>query len=146
MLISNIFIPNTKIRRTFRHEVNAAGISQLGTLGLVAAQTAYEKGDEWYNAMLEYVRDNIRFVKEYTRNELNGVRCIDGEGTYLLWLDFRGTGIPADEIDRRIIHEARLWLDSGKIFGATGDGFQRINVAAPRSVIEECLKRIKSIL
>ena len=146
MLISNILIPNTDIRRRFRHEVNASGISQLSTLGLTAAQTAYEKGDEWYKAMLEYVRENIRFVKEYTRNELNGVRCIDGEGTYLLWLDFRATGIPAEEIDRRIIHEAKLWLDSGKIFGATGNGFQRINVAAPRSVIEECLKRIKSIL
>lgn len=146
MLISNIFIPNTKIRRTFRHEVNAAGISQLGTLGLVAAQTAYEKGDEWYDAMLRYVRGNIEFVKEFAAKELRGVRCIDGEGTYLMWLDFRNTGIPNEEIDRRIIHEAKLWLDSGKIFGKTGDGFQRINVAAPRKIVEECLTRISSIL
>lgn len=146
MLISNILIPNTELRRTFRHEVNAAGISQLGTLGLVAAQTAYDKGDTWYDAMLSYVRDNIEFVRVFTKNELPGVRFIEGEGTYLVWLDFRDTGLSSDEIDRRIINDARLWLDSGKIFGRTGDGFQRINVAAPRKVIEDCLKRIKNIL
>ena len=121
-------------------------MSQLGTLGLTAAQTAYEKGDEWYEAMLSYVRSNIEFVKEYTEKELPGVKFIDGEGTYLVWLDFRGTGLDPEEIDRRIIHEAKLWLDSGKVFGKIGDGFQRINVAAPRSVVEECLRRIKSIL
>ena len=146
MLISNILIPNPSLKRRFKHEVAASGISQLGTLGLVAAQTAYEKGDEWYEAMLSYVRSNIEFVKEYTEKELPGVRFIDGEGTYLVWLDFRGTGLDPEEIDRRIIHEAGLWLDSGKVFGKIGDGFQRINVAAPRSSVEECLKRIKSIL
>jgi cystathionine beta-lyase len=71
---------------------------------------------------------------------------VRGEGTYLVWLDFRGTGLDAEELDRRIIYEAKLWLDSGKIFGKTGEGFQRINVAAPRSVLEECLKRIRGIL
>ena len=146
MLISNILIPNPVLKRKFKTEVAAAGISQLGTLGLTAAQTAYEKGDEWYEAMLSYVRSNIEFVKEYTEKELPGVKFIDGEGTYLVWLDFRGTGLDPEEIDRRIIHEAKLWLDSGKVFGKIGDGFQRINVAAPRSVVEECLRRIKSIL
>ena len=146
MLISNILIPNPVLKRKFKTEVAAAGMSQLGTLGLTAAQTAYEKGDEWYEAMLSYVRSNIEFVKEYTEKELPGVKFIDGEGTYLVWLDFRGTGLDPEEIDRRIIHEAKLWLDSGKVFGKIGDGFQRINVAAPRSVVEECLRRIKSIL
>ena len=146
MLISNILIPNPVLKRKLKTEVAAAGMSQLGTLGLTAAQTAYEKGDEWYEAMLSYVRSNIEFVKEYTEKELPGVKFIDGEGTYLVWLDFRGTGLDPEEIDRRIIHEAKLWLDSGKVFGKIGDGFQRINVAAPRSVVEECLRRIKSIL
>ena len=146
MLISNILIPNPSLKRKFRNEVAAAGISQLGTLGLTAAQAAYEKGDEWYEAMLSYVKGNIDYVRDFTKNELTGVRFIEGEGTYLVWLDFRGTGLSNEEIDRRIIHEAKLWLDSGKVFGEIGDGFQRINVAAPRSIVEECLKRIKSIL
>lgn len=146
MLVSNIFIPNAKLRAGFKHEVDAAGISQLGTLGLVAVEAAYTKGDEWYQNMLEYIRGNIAYVKRFAKENLPGVKVIEGEGTYLIWMDFRGTGIDAGELDRRIIHEAKLWLDSGKIFGDTGKGFQRINVAAPRSVVEECLRRIRSIL
>lgn len=146
MLISNIFIPNKQLRHRFRQEVGAAGISQLNVLGLVATRTAYEYGDEWYYAMHAYVKSNIAYVKEYVRESLPGVKVIDGEGTYLVWLDFRGTGMDADELDRKIIYDAKLWLDSGKIFGETGRGFQRINVAAPRKIITECLERIRGIL
>ena len=146
MLISNIFIPNRKLKQRFRHEVDAAGISQLSVLGLVATKTAYEKGDEWYGRMLEYVNNNIIYVKKYVEAYLPGVKAIDGEGTYLVWLDFRGTGIETEELERRIIYDAKLWLDSGKIFGKTGAGFQRINVAAPRKVVTECLERIRKIL
>lgn len=146
MLISNIFIPNRELRQRFRHEVDAAGISQLSVLGLVAAKEAYAQGDDWYEQMMSYVRENIRYVKEYVNENLPGVTVIDGEGTYLMWLDFRGTGLDPEELDRRIIYEAKLWLDSGKIFGHTGAGFQRINVAAPRAVLTECLERIRKVL
>lgn len=146
MLISNIFIPNRRLRHRFRREVDAAGISQLSALGLVATQAAYEHGDEWYEKMLAYVKENISYVKQYVRENLPGVQVIDGEGTYLVWLNFNGTGIGPEELDRRIIYEAKLWLDSGRIFGATGAGFQRINVAAPRQIITECLERIRRIL
>ncbi len=71
---------------------------------------------------------------------------IEPEGTYLVWLDFRGTGLPADEVDRRIIHDAKLWLDSGEIFGESGKGFQRINVACPRSVLNEGLERLRGVI
>lgn len=146
MLISNIFIPNKKLKHRFRREVDAAGISQLSILGLVATQAAYKYGGEWYDSMHAYVKANIAYVKKYVEENMPGVKVIDGEGTYLMWLDFRGTGIDAEELDRRIIYDAKLWLDSGKIFGATGRGFQRINVAAPRSIITECLQRIRNIL
>ena len=146
MLISNIFIPDRELRKHFRHEVDAAGISQLSALGLVAAKAAYEQGDEWYEQMMSYVGENIRYVKEYVKENLPGVTVIDGEGTYLMWLDFRGTGLNPEELDRRIIYEAKLWLDSGKIFGSTGAGFQRINVAAPKAILTECLERIRKVL
>ena len=146
MLISNIFIPDRELRKRFRHEVDAAGISQLSALGLVAAKAAYEQGDEWYEQMMSYVGENIRYVKEYVKENLPGVTVIDGEGTYLMWLDFRGTGLNPEELDRRIIYEAKLWLDSGKIFGSTGAGFQRINVAAPKAILTECLERIQKVL
>ena len=143
MLMSNIFIPNPTIRRAFRKQVDAAGISQLSALGIVATETAYEKGEEWYEKVVSYIKDNIAFVKQYTKENLPGVTVIDGEGTFLPWLDFRGTGLSPEEIDKRIIYDAKLWLDSGKIFGKTGAGFQRINVATPRSILEECLDRIR---
>ena len=146
MLISNIFIPDQTLRRKFRKEMDRAGISQLSVLGLVATEAAYAHGDEWYAAMKNYVRDNIAFAKTYVEENLPGVRMIDTQGTYLIWLDFRQTGLTVEELDHKIIYEAGLWLDSGKIFGKTGEGFERINVACPRAVLQEALDRIQGIL
>lgn len=146
MLISNIFIPNQILRRKFRKEMDRAGISQLSVLGLVATEAAYAHGDEWYAAMKNYVRDNIAFARAYVEENLPGVRMIDTQGTYLIWLDFRQTGLIVEQLDHKIIYEAGLWLDSGKIFGKTGEGFERINVACPRAVLQEALDRIRGIL
>lgn len=146
MMMSNIFIPNHELKRKFRKELDAAGTRQLGIMGLVACEAAYCKGEEWYRSMIEYVRKNIEFTKEYIAENIPDVSMIDIEGTYLVWLDFHKTGLSAEELDRRIIHNAKLWLDSGKIFGKCGEGFQRINVACPRSILKEALDRIKNIL
>lgn len=146
LMMSNIFIPNHELKRKFRKELDAAGTSQLGIMGLVAAEAAYSYGEEWYRSMIEYVRENIEFAKEYIAENIPDVSMIDIEGTYLVWLDFRKTRLSTEELDRRIIHNAKLWLDSGKIFGKCGGGFQRINVACPRSILKEALDRIKSIL
>ena len=146
MLISNIFIPDQILRRKFRKEMDRAGISQLSVLGLVATEAAYAHGDEWYAAMKNYVRDNIAFARAYVKEKLQGVRMIDTQGTYLIWLDFRQTGLTVEQLDHKIIYEAGLWLDSGKIFGKTGEGFERINVACPRAVLQEALDRIRGIL
>ena len=146
MLISNIFIPNPELRHRFRKEVNSAGISQLSVLGLVATEAAYSMGEEWYRAMMAYIRQNLEFVRNFVSNNLPNVKMIDLEGTYLVWLDFRKTGIPPEKLDEIIVHRAKLWLDSGKIFGKCGEGFQRINVACPKSVLKEALERIKNAL
>lgn len=146
MLISNIFIPNRKLRSAFRKQVDAAGVSQLNVLGLVATEAAYSKGLEWYQEMFSYVKENILFVKQYVENHLPNVHMIDTEGTFLVWLDFRETGLEVNELDEIIINKAKLWLDSGKMFGKAGEGFQRINVACPRSTLEEALGRIKNAL
>ena len=65
------------------------------------------------------------------------------EGTYLVWLDFRGLDITAEELEDLIVNRARLWLDSGRIFGEGGSGFHRINVACPRAVLEETLTKLE---
>ena len=146
LMISNILIPNPELKRRFKHQMDAAGISQLNVLGLVACEAAYEHGEEWYQAMKAYVKENIKFVKQYVEEELPGVNMVEHEGTYLVWLDFRGTGLSVEELDDKIINQAKLWLDSGKIFGSCGEGFQRINVACPRKVLEEAMERIKNVV
>lgn len=146
LMISNILIPNPELKRKFKHQMDAAGISQLNVLGLVACEAAYEHGEEWYQAMKLYVKENIEFVKQYVEKQLPGVNMVEHEGTYLVWLDFRGTGLSVEELDDKIINQAKLWLDSGKIFGSCGEGFQRINVACPRKVLEEAMDRIKNVV
>ena len=146
MLISNIFIANREMRRKFKKEIDAAGISQLSVLGLVATRAAYEKGDEWYEAMMSYVRENINFVRDYCARYMPDVSVTETEGTFLVWLDLRKTGLDPAELDRRIVREAKLWLDSGAIFGKSGEGFQRINVAAPRALLSECMERLRRVI
>lgn len=146
MVMSNIFIPSRDLRKRFRKQLDAAGISQLGVMGLIACETAYGKGEEWYLDMLEYVRGNIEFVKSYVEEKLPGVTMTEHEGTYLVWLDFAGTGLSVEELDDLMIHKAKLWLDSGKIFGDSGRGFQRINVTCPRSVLQDAMDRIRTAL
>ena len=75
-----------------------------------------------------------------------GVNVIDGEGTYLLWLDFRGTGIDADELDKSDHLRREAVAGQRKDLRKDRTGFQRINVAAPRKTIEECMERIKKVL
>lgn len=146
LMMSNIFIPNHELRHKFRKELDAAGISQLDVMGLVACEAAYSKGEEWYQAMFVYISENIRFVKRYVEENLPNVTMTDTEGTYLVWLDFRKTELNVSELENLIVNKAKLWLDSGKIFGKCGEGFQRINVACPRSVLKEALYKIKEAL
>lgn len=146
LMVSNIIISNPELKKKFRQEVNAAGISQIGVMGLIACEAAYKNGGEWYEAMLSYVNDNIEFTKKYVENNLKGVNMVEHEGTYLVWLDFRQTGLSVDELEDTIINKAGLWLDSGRIFGESGRGFQRINVACPRSILKEALDRINKAI
>ncbi len=144
--ISNIFIADDKLRHAFKKQVDAAGYSQCNVMGLVAGEAAYLYGEEWFEAAKAYIWENIKFIQDYIDNNLKGVSMTNQEGTYLVWLNFKGTGIPADEIDRRILYEAKLWLDSGAIFGKAGEGYQRINAACPRSILEEALDRIRRVI
>ena len=93
--------------------------------------------------MKAYVADNIEFADRFVRERLPGIRMNKPEGTYLIWLDFRGTGLTAAELDNVIIQRANLWLDSGAIFGKPGEGFQRINTACPRGTLQEALERLE---
>ncbi len=144
--LSNIFIPNEELRERFRSCVNAVGVSELNVMGQVACEAAYRQGEEWYQAMMRYVADNIALIGQYVEENLPGVRLVTHEGTYLVWLDFRELGLSEAALEQRIVREAKLWLDGGGMFGAGGAGFQRINAACPRRLLREALERIRSVL
>lgn len=142
--LSNIFIENTALRRKFRQEVTAAGYSQPNALGMFAAQAAYAHGREWLTELLAYLEGNYQFTRQFLQRELPHVKLIEPEGTYLLWLDFSYYGLSDEALDETIIHKANLWLDSGHIFGPAGSGFQRLNIACPRSILEKGLRQLAS--
>lgn len=141
--LSNIFIPDTAIRRKFRKQIAAAGYSQLNAAGLVAGEAAYLYGGEWLTAVRRYIKDNIRFTRHYIEQYLPEIRMTEPEGTYLVWLDFRNLQLTDEELEDLIIHKAGLWLDSGAIFGKSGQGFQRINVACPRQTLTKALDQLR---
>lgn len=145
LLLSNIFIASPDLRRKFRHEIDAAGISQLSPFGLDACEAAYTKGETWCQAMIDYVGGNIRFAAEYAEQNLPGIRLMPHEGTYLLWFDCREIGLEPQELDRCLLEDAGLWLDSGRVFGKPGEVFQRLNAACPRPLLKEALERLKTI-
>ena len=144
--ISNIFIPNAKLRGAFKKQVAAAGYSQLNAIGLTACEAAYRYGDEWYRAMMRYVEGNLAFMRNYLEKELPDLHMIETEGTYLVWVDFRKLGLSEEQLEELIVKKANLWLDSGAIFGKVGEGFERFNVACPRSTLEQALKQLKAAL
>ena len=143
---SNIFIPNEKIRKAFIRQYQVSGLDEPNTFGIAATQAAYNHGDEWYEAMKKYVWENICYAKNFIDERIPDVRMNLPEGTYLFWLDFRKLGLSADELEDLIIHKAGLWLDSGRIFGTSGEGFQRMNAACQRSTLQEALERIEKAI
>ena len=140
--ISNIFIPNVQIRKAFLRQMSAVGYSQVNMIGLHACRAAYETGREWLEELKIYLKGNLDYARTYLEENLPQIRLIEPEGTYLIWLDCRALGLPEEKLEHLIVHEAKLWLDSGAIFGEVGEGFERINIACPRAVLKEALERL----
>lgn len=139
--ISNIFIPNRDMRHAFRRELEKTGLFGVNMVGLCACQAAYESGGEWLDQLKEYLEGNIQFLKSFVNEHMPRIKVVDTEGTYLVWMDLQELNL-VDQKDF-IVNKARLWLDTGSMFGDEGRGFERINVACPRTVLEEALNRLK---
>ena len=142
--VANIFIENAAIRRTFKKELDAQGFSQANIMGLDACRAAYQSGAEWLDQLIEYLLGNLSLMRETFRTRMPQLRLVEPEGTYLPWVDFSKLGLSAPELDRFIVERAKLWLDGGTMFGASGAGFQRFNIAVPRSVLREALGRLEN--
>ena len=137
--VSNIFIENKKLRDAFRNEIVKSGYSQLNTMGLVAARAAYESGKEWLDEVRAYIKDNLIFFRDYLKENIGELSLIEPEGTYLVWVDFRKLGLSEKQREDLIVNKAKLWIDSGAMFGVDGEGFERFNIACPRSYLKKAL-------
>ncbi len=142
---SNIIIADVGLKRKFVSELNAQGAFGAGLFGLEACRVAYESGEEWLNELLSYLEENYQYVKSYLKEHLPKIRLTELEGTYLIWMDFRAYGYSDKELNEKMLHEAKIWLDDGPMFGAGGSGFMRMNIAAPRSVVKEAMERLNKI-
>ena len=141
---SNIFIADEKLRKAFSKELDKTGYDEPSVFGIVAATAAYSEGADWFDSVKSYIWENILFAKNYIEENASQIKVLVPEGTYLLWLDFSKTGLSDSEINDRILNKAKVWLDSGSMFGKEGEKFQRINCATPRIILEDALKRICS--
>lgn len=141
---SNIFIADEKLRKAFSEELDKTGYDEPSVFGIVAAIAAYSEGADWFDSVKSYIWENILFAKKYIEENAPQIKVLVPEGTYLLWLDFSKTGLSDSEINDRVLNKAKVWLDSGSMFGKEGEKFQRINCATPRIILEDALKRICS--
>lgn len=141
--ISNIFIPNPEIRQRFKKEITRSGYGDPNIMGIVACRAAYKGGSEWLAELKAYLLGNLNDLRDFLTQRLPQIKLVEPEGTYLVWLDCSGLGLDDKELEDFIINKAGLWLDSGTMFGAGGEGFQRINIACPRAILEKALTQLE---
>jgi cystathionine beta-lyase len=142
---SSIIIQNDSLRRRFKFAEEKVHLS-ANLFGITAAEAAYSQGDAWLKELLAYLQSNINLVKDHFAKNLPEITISPAEATYMLWLDFRQLGIPAPELKKRLIEKAGLGLVDGPVFGPGGEGFQRLNVACPKSTLLKALERFHNIL
>ncbi|HEY2980484.1 MAG TPA: MalY/PatB family protein [Anaerolineales bacterium] len=140
---SNIIIPDAALRGKFQETLLHNALLDVGIFGSLALETAYTQGADWLKQVLAYLAGNLKYMEAYFARHIPRIRVVHAEGTYLVWLDCRGLGLPQEEIKRLMLQEARVYLEEGTIFGAEGEGFERVNIACPRPVLKDALRRIR---
>lgn len=143
---SNITIANEQLRARFKKTLGRTALGGVGAFGVVALEAAYNHGEEWLSQVLDYIMGNLQYLEKYIAEHLPQIIVVPLEGTYLAWLDCRSLGLGKMELERMMLEEARVYLDEGYLFGIEGEGFERINLACPRSVLVEALERIRNVI
>ena len=143
---ANIFIANSQVRKLFQRELDAEGFSQSNIMGLVACQAAYQYGAEWLDELIGYLEENIALMRETFRTRMPQIQLVEPEGTYLPWVNFSSLGLSVAELERLIVDRSKLWLDGGTVFGASGAGFQRFNVATPHAILRQALSQLEEAI
>jgi cystathionine beta-lyase len=149
--LSNIIIPNQKLKKTFMNTIESVFIPEEfgylpNNLSLAAFTAGYEKCDDWLDSLILYLQENLEFLKSYLKKNIPLIKVNEPEGTYLVWLDFRKLGIAYDQLETFLLEKAKVILDDGIKFGGGGEGFQRINIACPQSILKSALERIHNAI
>lgn len=144
--VSNIIIPNRKLRGEYEIGRHNIGISRLNVFASSVSTAAYRYGQPWLVELLNYLEDNKDYVLNYIKKYLPQISVIEPEGTYMLWMDFRSLGLSDEQLHSLIFDQGKIVLNEGHTFGQGGEGFQRMNIACPRSIIQEALDRIRKVI
>ena len=145
--IANIICSNPEWRQKIDRAININEVCDVNPFGVVALQAAYNESEEWLDALTDYLWQNYQMLLDFFRSELPHLKVTPLEGTYLVWVDIRATGMTADEVTEKLLREARVQVNSGTMYGSeAGEGFIRINIACPRARLTEALPRIAKLL
>ena len=118
-------------------------IKRNNAFSLVATEAAYNYGEDWLYELIKYIEDNVDFAIDYIKNHMPQLKVKKPEGTYLLWVDFSNLNVDKEDLKNALINKGRIALNDGSSVGIGGDGYYRINLACPRSMVLEGLKRIE---
>jgi len=140
--VSSIIIPNKKLRENFIN-TRSGIVPNPNLFGYTAMEAAYRYGDEWLEQVLDYLQENLNYLKNYFEKNIPRMKVIDPEGTYLIWLDCGDLGMDNNVLRSFMRENAKVCLEDGFIFGGSGSGFMRMNIACPRYILSEALKRIE---
>ncbi len=145
--IANIICSNPEWRAKIDRAININEVCDVNPFGVVALQAAYNESEAWLDALCDYLWQNYQVLCDFFEKELPQYPVTPLEGTYLVWVDIRSSGLSSDELTEKLLREGHVQVNSGTMYGTTtGEGFIRINIACPRTQLLEALHRIKGIL
>ena len=142
--IANIVVPDDSMRRRIDRAININEVCDVNPFGVAATIAAYNEGERWLEALLQYLKGNYDALCEYCARELPNLPVCRLEGTYLVWMDCRSLSADSAALEEKLVEKARLWLNAGAMYGPAGEGFMRWNIACPRSTLMEALHRFAS--
>ena len=145
--IANIICSDPTLRRRIDRAININEVCDVNPFGVVALQAAYDEGEGWIDGLNDYLYENYLALKDYFKQQMPNLKVFQLEGTYLVWIDITATGKISDELTGLLLKEGKVWVNSGTMYGKeTGEGFIRINIACPRSMMMEGLRRIHQVI
>ena len=140
--IANITAADEDVRRRIDRAININEVCDVSPFGVTALQAAYNGGEEWLEQLLAYLHGNYECLKRFFEGNIPQIPVTKLEATYLVWL-CAALGKPSTVIVDELLHREKLWLNDGEMYGETERPFVRVNIACPRSVMLEGLKRFE---